>query len=319
MKLSTTLASSALLALSLAMPLEKRQDVTITTTVDVIETVDVVVTVWLPPGGQPVEKEQLQQVAQPNRPNLAPIVHITPVRDAVVPNHTPPPAPPASPAPPAAQPDSQEASQSDANKVQEQSNSAQAAKNLAAQEQSIKAQDQVNKAQEKANNNKIAENQAASKQAAPAPIAQAPPAPVNTPAAAPVDLPSTPPATFDTTSLSQTQSTSGGSCGEIGGSCSAPNVTFFEGGLGACGWSNDTASEDFFALAHDMMGLQSNGNPFCGRKAAITHDGNTIVGTLTDKCMGCGLQSIDLSQHLYDQMFKKDVGNYHNIEWHFIS
>jgi len=89
--------------------------------------------------------------------------------------------------------------------------------------------------------------------------------------------------------------------------------------MGACGWSNDTTSEDFFALAHDMMGLQSNGNPFCGRTAAIVYQGKTIHGTLTDKCMGCGLQSIDLSQHLYDQMFVESVGNYHDVEWHFTS
>lgn len=91
------------------------------------------------------------------------------------------------------------------------------------------------------------------------------------------------------------------------------------------------------------MGLQSNGNPFCGRTAAIVYQGKTIHGTLTDKCMGCvslsfedssrwypagigiwlkivqGLQSIDLSQHLYDQMFVESVGNYHDVEWHFTS
>ncbi len=36
-----------------------------------------------------------------------------------------------------------------------------------------------------------------------------------------------------------------------------------------------------------MMGSQSNGNPFCGRTAAIVYKGKTIHGTLTDKCMGC--------------------------------
>lgn len=35
------------------------------------------------------------------------------------------------------------------------------------------------------------------------------------------------------------------------------------------------------------MGTQSNGNPFCGRTAAIVYQGKTIHGTLTDKCMGC--------------------------------
>lgn len=236
MKLSTTLAFGAFLASSFAMPLEKRQD--ITTTIDVIETVtdivDVIVTVWLPYGAKPANQEQHQQVAaQPNIPKPAPVVHITPVKDAAIPAQTPHPV---------AQQDSPEAAQNQANQAQEQTNQAQAAKNQAAQEQSIKAQSQANQAQEQANNEKEAQNQAAQKQAAPAPKSPSPAAPVDVPAAAPTPQ--------DSTSSDQTQPHSGGSCGEIGGTCTATNVTYFGGGLGACGWSNDTTSEDFFALAH---------------------------------------------------------------------
>ena len=221
------------------MPLEKRQDITLTTTVDVIETVDVVVTVWLPAGGQPADQDLHQQVAQPNVPNSAPAVHITPVQEAVVPAHT---------SPAVVQQDSPGTTQDQANQAQEQKNNAQAAKNLAAQEQSIQTQNQANKAQEQVNDDKIAQNQAA-----PAPVAQTPAVPINTPAAAPVVSPSAPPPTQDKTSSDQTQPTSGGSCGEIGGTCTAANVTYFGGGMGACGWSNDTNSEDFFALAHGAL------------------------------------------------------------------
>ena len=237
MKLSTTLAFAAFLSLSSTMPLEKRQDITVTATIDVVETitdiVDVIVTVWLPFGAKPANQEQKQQVAQPNIPKSAPIVHITPVEDAAVPAQTPHPV---------AQQDSQEATQNQANQAQEQTNQAQAAKNQAAQEQSIKAQSQANEAQEKANDEKEAQNQAAQKQAAPAPETPSP--------AAPADIPAAPPTPQDSTSSDQTQPKSGGSCGEIGGSCTATNVTYFGGGLGACGWSNDTTKEDFFALAH---------------------------------------------------------------------
>ena len=231
MKLSTTIAFGALMALSSAVPLERRQDITITTTVDVIETVDLVVTVWLPAGGHPADQEQHRQVVQPNKPNSAPVTHTTPAQDAVVATQTPPPVEP------------QEApaeSQDQANQAQEQTNKAQVAKNEAAQEQSIQAQDKTNKAQEQANNDKIAQNQAASNQVAPA---------VNTPAAAPVEVA---PVTQDNTSPDQTQATSGGSCHLVGGACSADNVTYFGGGMGACGWSNDTMSEDFFALAYGV-------------------------------------------------------------------
>ncbi|KAM0797456.1 hypothetical protein BDR22DRAFT_892307 [Usnea florida] len=296
------------------MPLDKRQDA-VTTTIDVIETitdiVDVVVTVWVPPGGQSADRHQYQQVAQPNLPNSAPVVHITPVEAAAVPAQT---------SSPASQQNSQDTTSNQANQAQEQKNQAQAAKNQAAQEQSIQTQNQANRAQEQANENKVAQNQAAQNQVAPAQSSPPPVAPASSPAAAaPVESPATSPAAQDTTSSDQTQTTSGGSCGQIGGSCTATNVTYFGGGMGACGWSNDTNSEDFFALAHDMMGTQSNGNPFCGRTAAIVYQGKTIHGTLTDKCMGCGLQSIDLSQHLFNQMFVESVGNYHDIEWHFTS
>ncbi|CAD6582290.1 MAG: hypothetical protein ASARMPREDX12_000894 [Alectoria sarmentosa] len=311
MKLSQTLAYSALLALSSAMPLEKRQDITTTTTItiDVIETVDVVVTVFLG------DQKQPQQVAQLNTPNPAPVVHITPVEDVAIPAQT---------SPPVSQQDSPEAAQNQANQAQEQTNQDQAAKNQATQEHAIQAQNQANKAQVQANDNKVAQNQAAQNQGADAPKSPSPTVPVNTPSAAPpvtapVESPAVPPATQDSASSDQTQPKSGGSCGEVGGTCYATNVTYFGGGLGACGWSNDTTSEDFFALAHEMMGLQSNGNPFCGRTAAIVYQGNAIHGTLTDKCMGCGLQSIDLSQHLFDQLFVESVGNYHDVKWYFTS
>lgn len=239
MKLSTTLAFGALLALSSTMPLEKRQDIAVTTTIDVIETitdiVDVIVTLWLPPGGEPAKQEQHPQVAQPNIPNPAPVVHITPVEDVAIPAQTPHPV---------AQQGSQEAAQNQANEAQEQTNQAQEAKNQAAQEQSIQAQDKINQAQEQANNEKEAQNQAAQNQAAPAPKSPSPAVPVSIPA-----VPTTP----DSTSSDQTQSKSGGSCGEVGGICTATNVTYFGGGMGACGWSNDTTSEDFFALAHGAL------------------------------------------------------------------
>lgn len=269
MKLSTALAFSALLALSSAMPLEKRQDITITTTIDIleIETVDVVVTVWLPPGAKPVDQNQNQQVAQPSTPNSAPVVHVTPVENAVVPAQT---------APPVAQQNPPEAAQSQANQAQEKTNQAQAAKNQAAQEQSIQTQNQANQAQEQANDSKVAQNQAAS-----APNPPSPAVAVNTPAAAPVESSAVPPATQDSTSYDDTQQTSGGSCGQIGGSCTATNVTYFGGGMGACGWSNDTNSEDFFALAHGAHLPHPSLRVQKGRGKSLTlqpyrYDGNAI-------------------------------------------
>lgn len=245
MKLSTTLAFGALFVLSSAMPLEKRQDVTLTTTVDVIETVEAIVTIGLPPGPKPAVQNLHKQVAQPVQPNPAPATHITPVQDAVFSISSSPSAAPQD-SPQAAQ-DQLNKAQEQANNAQDQKNQAQKAQDLADQQQSIDTQNQINKAQDQTNNAKTAQNQAV-----PAPVAQPPAAPANAPAAAPVQsspAPPAPPATQDKTSSDQTQATSGGSCGEIGGPCKASDITYFDGGLGACGWTNDTTSEDFFALA----------------------------------------------------------------------
>ena len=229
MKLSATLAFAALSLLSCAIPLEKRQDVTITSTIDLIETVDLVVTVWLPPGGQPAKQALHEQVAQPSQPNPAPAVHTTPVQDAVV---------PATRSSSAAPQNTQQTGQDQANQTQDQTNKDQAQKNkdksdndLAIQNGLIDAQNKLNEAQDDTNKAGTAQNQAV-----PAPV-QSSPAPV------------APAVTKEKAPSGQTQPTSGGSCGEIGGSCSASSITYFEGGQGACGWTNDTKTEDFFALA----------------------------------------------------------------------
>ena len=88
------------------------------------------------------------------------------------------------------------------------------------------------------------------------------------------------------------------------------------------------------------MGEQSNGNPFCGRMAKIKVPGKPVVtAKLVDKCMGCVShpefarvlfhvganacvqegQSIDLSNHLFDQLALEATGRLHNIEWWFTS
>jgi hypothetical protein len=72
------------------------------------------------------------------------------------------------------------------------------------------------------------------------------------------------------------------------------DMTYYETGLGACGWTN-LDSDMVIALAHGMMGTQSNGNPYCGRMVSITYGGKTITAKVVDKCMGCAEDDIDLS------------------------
>ncbi len=64
-------------------------------------------------------------------------------------------------------------------------------------------------------------------------------------------------------------------------------VTFYDAGLGACGWTNDGSTENVVALAHGYMGDQSNGNPHCGKMMEVTCNGKSVMAKVVDKCMGC--------------------------------
>lgn len=110
---------------------------------------------------------------------------------------------------------------------------------------------------------------------------------------------------------------SGGPCEGSGNACSG-DVTHYEGGLGACGWNVDTATEMQIALPHGLMGTQSNGNPYCGRSLTIkSPNGGTVQATVGDKCMGCEGQSIDLTDALFKAVVPNGDGRVSNIEWWF--
>ncbi|KAL8802600.1 MAG: hypothetical protein Q9182_003690 [Xanthomendoza sp. 2 TL-2023] len=170
--------------------------------------------------------------------------------------------------------------------------------------------------------------QVANKQAVPvpqpaAPINEAPsppvPAPVPSPqpvAPAPAPAPA-PVAPIKSNANLDSNAGSMASCGKVGMPCSG-DITFYDTGLGACGWTNDGLSENVFALAHEMMGAQSNGNPFCGRSAEVTLDGKTVVGKLVDKCGGCKGQSIDLGHKMFQALADERKGRISGVTWRFI-
>jgi hypothetical protein len=64
-------------------------------------------------------------------------------------------------------------------------------------------------------------------------------------------------------------------------------MTYYDAGLGSCGDTNNGDSEYVVALAHGLMGLQSNGNPNCGRTITVRYKGKTTKAVAKDKCMGC--------------------------------
>ncbi|KAL8954839.1 MAG: hypothetical protein Q9193_007057 [Seirophora villosa] len=161
----------------------------------------------------------------------------------------------------------------------------------------------------------------AAKQAAPAqgPATNQAASPPASPPQPPISPVVPPPPARQANSNSETNINAGSTtdCGEVGMPC-AGDITFYDTGLGACGWTNDGTAENVFALAHEMMGSQSNGNPFCGRQAEVSLDGKTVIGKLVDKCGGCKGQDIDLSHAMFQALANEDSGRISNVKWHFI-
>jgi len=112
--------------------------------------------------------------------------------------------------------------------------------------------------------------------------------------------------------------TSSGACEGQGSGCTG-DVTQWDGGLGACGWTVDSGSEFQIALPHGLMGTQSNGNPYCGRSLIIKNPttGATISATVGDKCMGCDGYNIDLTNALFDAVAPGCDGRCSGFEWWF--
>ena len=145
-----------------------------------------------------------------------------------------------------------------------------------------------------------------------APVVYSAPAVVATTSTSPEAVVSTTSATAEvaipTTSSSSSSSSGSSDCSESN-PC-AGDMTHYTAGVGACGWPNNGTTDAVVALAHEYMGTQSNGNPFCGRNMTVkcTATGKTTTAMVVDKCMGCFGYSIDLSDKAYADLDDEGVG-----------
>ncbi|KAL1898427.1 hypothetical protein Cpir12675_001894 [Ceratocystis pirilliformis] len=82
-------------------------------------------------------------------------------------------------------------------------------------------------------------------------------------------------------------------------------LTYYDLGMGACGFDDSGKDETDYiiAISKDVMGTQSNGNPYCGKTATVTGNGKTITATIRDKCMGCTPEHIDGSKKIFLDLF----------------
>ncbi|KAL8854748.1 MAG: hypothetical protein Q9221_000531 [Calogaya cf. arnoldii] len=333
------LLASILPSLIAAVPLEKRVLVVQTVTNVVVQTVDVTTTVWVKPGASP--KAQINNHMKNQHAHL----HAHKNKDKN--KHLPPaqnPAPAPAPAPPAAaqpQPQPQVSPQEKSNQpppVQQPAAPIAPVIPETPKQAAYVPQPAVPAPQAQAQAQAQAAAAQPQPQPQPAPQAAAPPPPPPPPQPRPAPQPAVPatqpaapapapapapvpaPASVAQAKSKQDVGTESGStvnCGQVGKPCSG-EITFYDTGLGACGTVDDGLNENVFALAHGMMGEQSNGNPFCGRKAEVTLDGKTVVGKLVDKCMGCVGQDIDLSHKMFQALAHEDRGRIPGVSWKFI-
>lgn len=139
--------------------------------------------------------------------------------------------------------------------------------------------------------------------------------PSPSPSSTPVANSAVPVAAPSSTAIVQQKST--GTCEGLGSGCTG-DVTHYDGGLGACGWDVNSASDMQIALPYALMGTQSNGNPYCGRSLTIVGPaGNSVQATVGDKCMGCEGYAIDLTNVLFAAVVPNGDGRVHGIQWYF--
>ncbi|KAG9249943.1 allergen Asp F7 [Emericellopsis atlantica] len=108
--------------------------------------------------------------------------------------------------------------------------------------------------------------------------------------------------------------------GSSGGLVHNGEITYYTVGLGACG--EDDAGmdqvENIVALSHELMGTQSNGNPMCGQTITITVGGKSASATVRDKCMGCAMNDIDVSEKVFKALFGGSLTSGRQpVEWSF--
>jgi expansin (peptidoglycan-binding protein) len=81
----------------------------------------------------------------------------------------------------------------------------------------------------------------------------------------------------------------------------AGDITYYEPGLGACGWTNSD-SEYVVALSPSQYGGS------CGKMISIAKDGKTVQAKVVDLCPGCASGAIDVSSTAFRALADLSVG-----------
>ncbi|CAN3355997.1 hypothetical protein DICA3_D23442 [Diutina catenulata] len=99
-------------------------------------------------------------------------------------------------------------------------------------------------------------------------------------------------------------------------------ITWYDGGVGACGRDLDANSQDFVAIsAAKWADMYQGSNPneawMCNnRYIIVNYNGKQLRVKVEDKCPGCGYDDLDLSKHAFQQLADLGVGELLNV-WYY--
>ena len=120
---------------------------------------------------------------------------------------------------------------------------------------------------------------------------------------------------------------SGGSSGGSGSGVSGKgDITYYQVGLGSCGYddSGEDDKKNIVALPKDMWmaestltsyGLDQPAHPWCDKTVTIKANGNSIQAVVRDLCPGCDGGSIDVTEHAYIELFGDLTSGRAEAEW----
>jgi expansin (peptidoglycan-binding protein) len=80
-------------------------------------------------------------------------------------------------------------------------------------------------------------------------------------------------------------------------------MTYYDVGLGACGWTNQPS--DFVVAVNTA---QYSSGRHCGQRVQIRANGKTAIAEVVDECPGCEGHGLDLSEALFAHFAPKDKG-----------
>lgn len=86
-------------------------------------------------------------------------------------------------------------------------------------------------------------------------------------------------------------------------------ATFFEPGLGACGWNSGSGD----AIAALTSSSWDNG-AHCGKWVTVNHNGAQTAVKIVDECPTCEGNSLDLSPSSFSKLASQDQGMI-DIDW----